>query len=617
MSYLSHRLRLHFAGRFQATVSTVNNDVTHFNIQTFKPSYQERQDKLHLNGWWNPDGDGVWRLLGCGITTAYLADGSPVVSNDPILTLSVADSDDSAPAKIVDLDPQQQMASTLFGLQVRLADNAGNTVMRGHFAPSAFTELWSKLSSSSGGDAAYGAMWQSVITVTEWGDVSQSPFLQALQAEAQQNSNLLSIKFNVDCYSMSWPNAGQPGGNQFCRGRIVGTIGPALTSEPRRFVAGRQLLVMDTDSNQNPWINYCAAVVDQSANVVRLDLGNAMVVDGTGVPVDRGALALVVTPESGGTPQTLGTIAYTTPGWYEQTAGIVEVGIPAGLATTVASNSLGLTLAAAGTQVVTGEPLAQTSNGQTYPGGLYVRADLFVYRLSLNEQKPVTFYATRYGQAYAQQVINFQPDNSGLQVSRGEPAVGTPANGLSYPSSLTTDSQGKASLTLTGGNPQNPRQYIDGQVYGVGYSLANQSPNYPANGWNFLSVLVFNTFTPDQPTTWYGSMQPIFQQYANLYPVMARFVDLGNYEQVKSYARMLQMAFSLPEEDANAMPVTRDLSPAKRAAILQWLNNPLEGTPPAQPIALEATPSEPTPEVVAAAQQGGKTAAMARRLGRR
>lgn len=41
MSYLSP-LRLHFAGTFQASPSTVNNDPTHFNNATFKPEYRLR-----------------------------------------------------------------------------------------------------------------------------------------------------------------------------------------------------------------------------------------------------------------------------------------------------------------------------------------------------------------------------------------------------------------------------------------------------------------------------------------------------------------------------------------------------------------------------------------------
>ena len=36
MSYL-HAVRLTFAGRFQAAVSTVNNDPTHFDNASFKP----------------------------------------------------------------------------------------------------------------------------------------------------------------------------------------------------------------------------------------------------------------------------------------------------------------------------------------------------------------------------------------------------------------------------------------------------------------------------------------------------------------------------------------------------------------------------------------------------
>lgn len=629
MSYLSQSLRLHFAGRFQATVSTVNNDITHFNNATFQPSDQLRQTDTAANGWWNPDGDGVWRLLGCAITSAFMSDGSAVAATDPILTLSVADSDDSAPAKIVDLDPQQQMVSTIYGLQVRLADSAGNTVMRGKFDPAAFIDLWGKMSASPGGDMAYGAMWQSVVTVTEWGDVSGSPFLLALQASANANGSLLSMKFNVDSYSMTWPtDGGDPtAGNQFCRGRIVGTIGPATTTEPRHFVLGRQLMPFLGDSSGNPFVSFCPAVVDTTANVVRLDLGNSLMMGATGDADDIGALTLVVSPAAGGAPQTIGAISYTAPGWYTRTAGVVEVPIPAtGLTLDLSSNPIGLTVGNAGPNagVATGEPMPVLSNTGTTiaPGGLYVRADLFVFRLSPGQKQDVTFYATQYGQPYGTQAIQIKRSNRGLQRSPGQPKVGTPDTGLIAADTITTNPQGVATLTLTGGDPQNARGYIDGQLYALHYSLASQATGdpqnpYPADSNNFVSILVFDKFTPDNPVTWYGCLQPIFQQYANLYPVMARFVDLGNYDQVKSYARMLYLAFSLPDDDANAMPVTRDLSPAKRAAILTWLKNPLEGNAPPPPPLTFASAGELEPQdpvAAATASKGGKTAAMARRL---
>lgn len=618
MSYLSNNLRLHFAGCFQASVSTVNNDVTHFDNAAFQPNFQERQTKLAPNGWWNPSGDGVWRLLGCAVTSAFMPDGTPVPNTDGVLATSVADSDESAPAKIVDLDPQQQMVSTIFGLQVRIADASGNTLMRGNFDPAAFTELWGKIQGGQGGDMAFGAMWQSVVTVTEWGDVSASPFLLALQASAAANQNLLSMKFNVDCYSMSWPVPGTPGSDQFCRGRLVGTLGPASVAEPRHFVLGRQLMVLQSDANQNPLINYCAAVVDTTAGVIRLDLGNALRVDSSGTVMNMGALNLVVTPQGANAPVVIGEIDYTAANWYQNTAGVVEVPLPTNLVAVVASNPLGLTMANLGTGVLTGEVPASTANGINYPGGLYVRADLFVFRLSPNEAANVNFYATCYGQPYTGQVISLGLDPNGLQGGTGDPDVGTPAGGISFPASLTTDLNGQATLTLTGGNTQNSRGYIDGQIYGVGYILTTQSPSYPPNPWNFISALVFDAFTPDSPPTWHGSMQPIFQQYANLYPVMLRFIDLGNLQQVLGYTNMLQLAFGLPIEDPNCMPVTRDLSPAKRTAILEWLSNPLEGTPPA------ATPSlavkalaTPPPALAAAAAKGGKSAAMARRIGQR
>lgn len=123
MSYLD-RLRLHFAGRFQATVSTVNNDPAHFDNEKFVPAFQTRGRE---NGWRNPDGDGDWRLLGCQVTSAFSADGAAVPATDPIWHMLIADSDHKAPAKIVDLDPEQQLVSTIFGLEVRIADRSSPT----------------------------------------------------------------------------------------------------------------------------------------------------------------------------------------------------------------------------------------------------------------------------------------------------------------------------------------------------------------------------------------------------------------------------------------------------------------------------------------------------------
>src|ERR1700691_3825598 len=79
VSYLNP-VRLHFSGSFEAAVSTVNNDPVHYDNAHFKPSYAEPASGTapdQLNGWFNPDGSGDFRLHDCGVTAAFLADGSP------------------------------------------------------------------------------------------------------------------------------------------------------------------------------------------------------------------------------------------------------------------------------------------------------------------------------------------------------------------------------------------------------------------------------------------------------------------------------------------------------------------------------------------------------------
>jgi hypothetical protein len=194
---------------------------------------------------------------------------------------------------------------------------------------------------------------------------------------------------------------------------------------------------------------------------------------------------------------------------------------------------------------------------------------------------------------------------------------------LSFASTATTDAHGVAILSVTAGDPGNVRWFnngtdygIDGQVYGIRPTFVDTSLyTGDENPWNFISLLVWSDFIASYPQTW-TELQPVFQQYANLYPVMNRFLDLGNYESVIHNIRFLKLAFGLEPDDPNAMPVTRDLSPAKRNAILAWLQNPLPGpvrvAPPTSP------PAAARPAAAAAAagpsSRGGKSAAAARRL---
>ena len=582
------------------------------------------------NGWFNPQGDAAWRLLGCRVTSAWTSGGA-VSANDPVINYIIADSDRHAPAKLADLDSEQQLVSEIWGLQIRIADANGNTLMRGDFDPAAFADIWDRATGHGGGDNAAGAMYQSVLTNLQWADVSGSAFLTELQRSA--SDGLLSIKFNVDGFNLSFTSP------DFMTGRITGTIGPATASEPRHLVVGRQFMASaGTGGNffaPAGGINFLAAVIDRETSCIYLDLGNALSTSIAGGSFnDLGDLTLsaydpILTPiNPAGSTIPLGTILSMGAGgyaqdisWYPLTAGIVVLPL----------NEEQLKWASVSSLLLTGQKGALISE---WSNTAFVRADRFVYRLSPGEPTELEAYAMQWGRPLAGVEINFLTDNSQLQGQVGEvgqgspyvaasPAIGTPAGALNYKTTAFTDENGRAAIQLNTTDPGTPRFFnngadfgIDGQVYGIRPGFIDTAQyNGPINQWNFISILLWSGFYPPSPITW-TSLQPIFQQYANLYPVMNRFLNLGNYDAVVANADLLILAFGVSLDNPNSMPVTRDLSPAKREAILTWLKNPLPG--PVPPVVAHAAASKATADsdlsLVAAAPTGGKSAAAARRI---
>jgi hypothetical protein len=622
MSYLDPP-RLHFAGKFAATISTVNNDPAHFDNATFKPEYQQRQDDSGLNGWFNPRGDGDWRLMACSVTGAVLRDGS-VVADDPVLSCIVADSDRLPPAKLVDLDAEQQLVSTIWGLEMRICDASGENLLRAPFAPAAFIDIWTRSIGSDGsGDNSAAAMHQSVLYDLEWSDrVSTSPFLTELMTSATDGR--LSVKLNVDGVNLDW-NA-----PDFLQGRITGTIGVAQAGEPTHFVRGRQFMATSSGAQGFPvpagGLNNCVASLDQATSIIHLDLGNALPTSVAGGPIaDLGTLSLVYVDPSSGSMRPIGDIPYTGACWYELSAGVVSLPVPSDAVSAVASNQLLiLRPEAGGRSVAIAEPAT----------GLHCRADEFVYRLDAGETATVEIWASQWGQPYPNARINVIHDPYQLQPAPfgNAPSPGVPQDAVEFPETVVADANGIALLPIFARDPGNPRGFIDGQVYGVRPMLQETTApgaTYPFNVWEFVSVVIFDPFVPDEPPTWRGSLHPIFQQYANLYPLMADIVNLADYDSVCKMREMLLLAFEQPISSPNSMPATRDLSRAKRTAILRWLRtlgtdgNPLRGplpppavTGPAPRTRRLAAVAEPGDGSAAAigARRGGKASALARRL---
>src|SRR6202042_2025455 len=104
--------RLVFAGQFQADPSTVNNDPEHFDSGSFKSRYQTPGQN---NGWWNPDGRGTWAFVGCTVQQVFFSDGASSSDQkvDPVVGMAINPTPLAVPARIVDLDSEQQSMSQI------------------------------------------------------------------------------------------------------------------------------------------------------------------------------------------------------------------------------------------------------------------------------------------------------------------------------------------------------------------------------------------------------------------------------------------------------------------------------------------------------------------------
>lgn len=622
MSYLDFP-RLVFAGHFQADVSTINNTARYYDNEAFEPAFQELG-----KGGWNPEGTGIFRLIDCGITGAMLA-RTPVDPTDPVLSMVLENADDRVFGKIVDLDPQQQMVSQLWGMRLRLTGLKTGDAFAGDYLPSPFINLWGRQQKiSAPNDQTLAAVYQSILHGVTWSGTGGSKVLDALSHATQDGS--LSINMNVYGYGRD------PTNPRYTIGRVAGVIGPYRHGEPKRFVMGRQMISPTPDDN--PWTPTSGVFsyqckVHEDVGVLTADFGNCLQIqDASGAPADQGQLFMAVLKTDGDSllptvtadqVAILGAVEYLKPGWYAQTSGVQDFhySSDAWCTANIGTHPLLLLtpLPAGGYTVVVQESL----------GGLYVRTDDFVLRLNPGETKSLDLYASRYGKPLAA-TVSFAPTPGILGVTGGGgpptvplPTVATPPNGVSFPPSATTDTTGKGSVALTGAtlNPAMPRWYIDGQIYGVGYQLANQLPGTVTNFWNYISALVYSPFAVPAHPTWYGEIAPILTQYGDLYPIMSKhLVDLGKYDSVVKHLKILRLAFSLPIEDPNHMPATRDLSDNKRKTILAWLDHPaagglpLKGDPAARPAPVRRPAAEPDPVALDLdpIQTGGKTEVLLR-----
>ncbi|HKG62369.1 MAG TPA: hypothetical protein VKB05_21590 [Pyrinomonadaceae bacterium] len=552
MSYLDVP-RLHFAGTFIAKPSTVNNTASNFEPTVTNPFPS-----------WNPNGNHFWQFLNCTVKSAL--DNNGAVSQDSILNASVASTDSPVPAKLVDLDTEQQMVSQIFGLQVKVAISDTEYFM-GDFRVINFNDIFVRVINGRP-DSMFSAYFQSVLDNVQWNYI-QSPFLQNLQSVSP---NTLSIKFVVDGYNDDITSS------QFNQGRIVGTIGPYFEGEPPNFVIGRAL----RPAGANSPLSFGYAKVDKNRQKVIVDLGNSIPTTAPQGPAPNlGLLQVAVIPPSG-SPSILGEYDYSQ-NTYQMNAGVQEFPATPYQLSLLASTPLGIVQTAGPGQ----SPVVPLAEGASCT---YINATQIVHRMNPGEVADVELMAIQFGEPAGGQEIKLDLNGDLLQpapISAVPPfspqpplppvptamvPVATPASTLTFPPSVTTGPDGRASFKMYAYDPGNPRQFIDGQVYNVSFKWEkDKDQSFPPDPNGALSVLVFDTF--QGPPTW-ASVAPFLMQYAKLYPFMDSLFPPGGLGDPATYQQHIQAfeaVLSYPVTDPRYMPVTRDMSRDKRNVLLAWL----------------------------------------------
>lgn len=593
MSYL-HLPRLTFSGDFISDVSTVNNDPQHYNNAVFEPSFQ-LPGQGASNGWWNPEGGATFSFQNCSVMQVTKEDGTIVTDPvwDTVIGQVVTGAEGRNSGKMVDLDPQQQMVSGLWGVTFRLLTAQNMVLLEGKIKTTSFRDL--QLRQTNGGKPngqPLGATWTSVLEDVHWGEAAESsPFLTALKATTQQNK----ISINLNAFGYYYAHAD----GRFSLGRILGSIGPWFSDEPELFAPARRLYgTYQQGSGQSIFFSATNFLFDVQNARLSVDLGSSFPVsDSIGTislttdlyfavntsktPLTNAPSAQQITINSSDL-LLIGKVDYTKGvKWINRTSGILDFNnLSPDVVQALAQNQLLLVSA-------TATPTTYVLIAREAIGGIVCRADNFVQRIDTDQTVSVNIYAYQFGQPlpYEEIVLSMQPPTPVVPKEQNTPPIcdvpgnNYPVDGLTFPAACKTNKEGMAVLSITGNSIKNPRKYLDGQIYFLDYNYRLITPDSANPDPLTISIHLRDDFPIPEEPVW-SDIAPIMVQFANLYPIMSKyFIDFRDPQALIAKREILKFAFTRDITDPIYMPATRDLSENKRLTILKWLDNPVIDTP--------------------------------------
>lgn len=634
MSYLDLP-RLQFSGLFYTGPSTINNI-----LQNYTPTVTlETNNEFAPRALWNPNGVAQWWLEECTVLSAVGPTGVAVNTSaqDIVVGAAVESPSPSTPmsdgkdgfydiAKMVDLDPDQQGRSALYGVRisVTLPNGAG---FKGLLTISELRQLNARIPLGNGSWTAVGN-WMGNLSSVEWsGDISGSPILTALKAAATQG---LAVKLTVDMHQNNPANV-FTAGDLFCYGRVLGSIGPALSGELAQVVPGRYLASFSDSPTASlaaalpagseevvqareraiakaaaigarraaaaknvaagavtpePW-NPAFAVIRQSGsqNLLSIDIGGSILLEASGTDDDPKAsgkfevndgisLGVFNLATQQFTAFASGALSFASPNQYQplvsssktcelvKNSGVFTIPLTSAEATTCKTNPLAI-------------QVNGTTVAQEYTSGLWMDVSVSSERLECGsgETGQAQIMVRKFGAALVGQAPPVTTTVQLIQWTKN----GTWKNQLVTSTDLgitigNTDSNGLADITtnMLVPNISVPviRQPLGSQIYYI--TLTDPQGNIIGDDQATLSILLWQAFQAPKSPSW-NDIGPIFSAYARLYPGMKARLDLSNEQTVVGFAPAFLSHMSAPFIDPAYMPVTRDLSPSKMAMIVAYL----------------------------------------------
>jgi hypothetical protein len=557
MSYLDGP-RLVFTGRVLTDVPTANNLIEAYGPAVSGPG-------------WNPMGGGAFDLLDCRVSGGERGAAAPLGTDDPEHGLAVVGDADRPTAKLVDLDPEWQGSSEIWGLTVRVVVAVtGEELLAGSFRPAAFRDLWRRqIGGAERNGMPMGGSFTSVLDNVRFGRRCDAyPAVAALRDATSDDR--LSIVLNL--FGVYYNHVD----NLFGTGGLTGVLGPWRPGEPARFVAGRRL-----DGGTIPGrvpVGRAVAVVDRESGRLVVDLGNAYPIagpDGTPVSLPAPVQELEVGILAGEDVRA-GTLLAPDAATVVGRVPIDELLPRAGVVT--------LPLDPAALEAIEQRPvalLARMPDGRRLVvsrevmDGRYVRADRFVHRIDAPGTVTAVLHVRDRGKPVADAPVFLQAEpGSVLSVREAEPV--DPTSGT-Y--AVRTGDDGTVTVQIHAADPRNPRGDVDGAVASVGYSPrvdprggVDTAATGLDPGLDVIVAHVRDQYSVPEVPDWARDVQPVLAQYSRLYSIMGHHLaDLGDLDAILPWRAAMLLALSRPLTDPNHMPVTRDLSAAKRETILRWL----------------------------------------------